>query len=228
MDKSKIDFGDWRVPTKWEDLTLQQFQDIKRYYENKDDKFDVRNIITILTNKSQDEVDALPLDFYEKILSKASFLLEEPKLPEPKPSITISGQTYSVNTMNQLKTGEYVAVEQYQRADKYNFAALLGILCRKKGEIYDSHFENEVLEERIKMFEKQPFINVYPIAAFFLTLWSILQMPFLLSLEVEEELNDLTAANTEILKRNGGCLAVSTKWRIKKLKKLKKSVLGIC
>lgn len=225
MNENRIDFGDWKVPTKWDEISLKEFQDIQRYYSEKDEMFDARNIIAILTDKNKDEVDALPLDFYEKILSKTSFLLEEPKLSEPKPSITISGETYTVNTMNKLKTGEYVAVEQWQKADKYNFAALLGILCRKNGEIYDSHFENEVLEERIKMFEQQPFINVYPIAAFFLTLYGMLSMPSRLSLEVEEGLNDI-AKDLETFANSGGSKRKSMKLR-KRLEKLKESIRNI-
>lgn len=85
-----------------------------------------------------------------------------------------------------------------------------------------------MFKEKIKMFESQPFLSVYPIASFFLTLYGMSQMPSQLSLEIQEEADDLIAANIENLKTNGACSAVFTKWRIKKLKKLKKSLLGIC
>ena len=51
-------------------------------------------------------------------------------------------------------TGEFVDVEGLIKDDKYNYAALLGILCRKDKEIYDDDFIADKLDDRIKMFEE--------------------------------------------------------------------------
>lgn len=36
MDNNKIDYGSWTVPTDWSQISLKQFQDIERYYDDKD------------------------------------------------------------------------------------------------------------------------------------------------------------------------------------------------
>ncbi len=162
-----IDYGKWKVPTKWEDLTLKQFQDIERYLNDKEQKFDIRKLIQIYTNKTEDEVFALPVDFLDLILTKMEFLKTKPEQKEPKNSVKINGETYTVHNENKLRVGEYVAVDTAMKGDGHNYAAMLAILCRKEDEIYDSHFENEVLEGRIKMWEQTPVMDVLPIVGFF-------------------------------------------------------------
>ena len=35
-NENVIDFGSWTVPSKWEDVTLKMFQEIEKYYSDKD------------------------------------------------------------------------------------------------------------------------------------------------------------------------------------------------
>ena len=58
-NENVIDFGSWTVPTSWDELTLKQFQEIEKYYSNKDKDFDIREVLHIFTNKTEDEIKAL-------------------------------------------------------------------------------------------------------------------------------------------------------------------------
>ena len=49
-NENVIDFGSWTVPTSWEEITLKQFQEIEKYYSNKDKDFDIRDVLHIFTN----------------------------------------------------------------------------------------------------------------------------------------------------------------------------------
>lgn len=221
-----IDLGSIDVPTSWNDISLKKFSDIERYYEDKDKDFDVREVLHILTDKSIDYINMLPAEFLDDILSKLTFLNKRPEEKQPTNEISIDGCTYKVNTMEKLKTGEYVSVDTVMKADKHNYAAILAILCRKEGEIYDSKFEAEVLEDRIKMFERQPVVNVLAIVGFFLQSYIVSVTPTLLSSKVEEAL-DLTRKNIESSHRNGEISKRSMKSAMKKLKKLEKSIKSI-
>ena len=224
--KDIIDYGEWTVPTSWNDVTLKTYQEIERYYEDKDKDFDLREVIHIITNHTIDEVNALPVEFLDSIMEKMSFLQESPSNEKSTNSVEIDGEVYTVHTENKLKVGEYIAADTAMKGDKHNYAAFLAILCRKDGEIYDSKFENEVLEDRIKLFEKQPVTNVLPIISFFLSLYITLQMPTLLSSKVMEAI-DLTRKDIEILQKNGAVSKRSMKSAMKKLKKLEKSISTI-
>lgn len=224
--KDIIDYGEWTVPTSWDDITLKTYQEIERYYEDKDKDFDLREVIHIITNHTIDEVNALPVEFLDSIMEKMSFLQESPSNEKSTNSVEIDGEVYTVHTENKLKVGEYIAADTAMKGDKHNYAAFMAILCRKDGEIYDSKFENEVLEDRIKMWEKQPVTKILPVVGFFLNLYIALQMPTLLSSKVMEAI-DLTRKDIETLQKNGAISKRSMKSAMKKLKKLEKSISTI-
>lgn len=228
MNKEKeiIDLGEWIVPTSWQDISLLKYQNIERFYNNKDEKFDLRQVLHIMCDKTEDEVNSLPLEALDIILDKLQFLQTPPVVGEPTNKIEISGETYIINTQNKLRTGEYIATDTILKDDRHNYAAILAILCRKPDEIYDSHFENEVIEERMKMFEEQPITKILQIINFFLLCCIVLNSPTQLSLKVEERI-DQELENIQNLKKNGEVSALSTKLLTRKLRKLKKRIKSI-
>lgn len=223
MEENIINLGEWNCPTKWEDITLKKYQEIDRFYEGSDKSFDIREVIHILCDKTVDEVNSLPIDFLNIILQKLSFLQEKPEEREPSNKIVISGETYSVNTMEKLKTGEYVQVDTVLKSDKHNYAAILAILCRKQGEIYDSNFEAEVLEDRIKMFEEQPVVNILPIVSFFLNCYMMSATPSLLYSKVEEAINHIQQ-NIDSSEKIGVFKRFFMNLQMRKLRKSLKSI----
>lgn len=220
------DFGSWNVPTSWNDITLKKYEEIERYYEGKDEKFDVRDVLNILTDKTEDEINALPAEFLDTILTHLIFLTTTPEVQEQTNKIVIDGEEYSVNIMEKLKLGEYVAIDNILKADKHDYASILAVLCRKQGEIYDSKFEAEVFDKRKEMYEKQPVTNILPIISFFLNLYiASKRFSHLYSL-VEEGIN-LTQQNIKNSELIGVSKKLSLNWQMRKLKKSLKSIKSI-
>ena len=153
-NENVIDFGSWTVPTSWDDVTLKMFQEIEKYYSDKDKNFDVREVLDIFTDHTRDEIDQLPINFTDKLLNELSFLKEQPKYGDASASIEIDGEKYSINVMEKLKTGEFVAIDTILKSDPHDYISILAVLCRKNGEIYDSKFEAELFDERKKLFAK--------------------------------------------------------------------------
>lgn len=226
VDENVIDFGSWIVPRSWNEVSLKMYQEIEKLYGDKDKRFDVRECLHIFTNKSIDEINALPLEFVDSLMNNLVFLKDSPEEKEPTNKVIIDGEAYIINTQNKLKVGEYVAADTAMKADKYNYAAILAILCRKDGEVYDSKFENEVLEGRIKMFEQVPITDVLAIIGFFLHLYMTLVIPSRLSSTIREGI-DLTRNNIETSHKNGELSKRSMKSLMKKLKKLERSLDNI-
>lgn len=221
-DENKIDFGEWKVPSSWDDITLKQFQEINRYYADKERKFDVRDVIDILTDKTMDEINQLPVDFLDIMFDKMSFLTEEPKADKPSNKIVIDNEEYQINVMEKLKTGEYVSVDAIMKGDRHDYASILAVLCRKKGEIYDSKFEAELFEERKKMFEEQPITKIIPLVGFFLNCLTLSVLPSQLYSQVEEAIN-LTRSNISSSTKIGAFRKRYLNWQVRKLEKLLKS-----
>ena len=225
-NENVIDFGSWTVPTSWEDVTLKMFQEIEKYYSDKDKKFDVREVLDIFTDHTRDEIDQLPINFTDKLLNELSFLKEQPKYGDASASIEIDGEKYSINVMEKLKTGEYVAIDAILKSDPHDYISILAVLCRKNGEIYDSKFEAELFEERQKLFAKQPIMKIMPLISFFLSLYILRMTHSQLYSEVEEGLN-LMEQNIESSRANADLSELSSRRLMKKLRKLRKSIKSI-
>lgn len=221
-NENVIDFGSWHCPTSWEEITLKQFQEIEKYYSNKDEKFDVRNVLDIFTDHTRDEIDQLPINFTDKLLNELSFLKEQPKYGDASPKIEIDGEEYCINVMEKLKTGEYVAIDTILKSDPHDYISILAVLCRKNGEIYDSKFEAEVFEDRQKLFAKQSIMKIMPVISFFLSLYILRMTHSQLYSEVEEGLN-LIQQNIDNSENLGVFKRHSLNSQMKKLRKLLKS-----
>lgn len=222
------DFGEWKVPSSWDDLTLGKFQELERLYDGDENerKFDVRDVLDLMTDRTKDEINELPIEFTDSLLRKMYWLHEQPQFGKPSNKITIDGVQYTVHNENEMKFGEYVALDTALKGDKHNYAAMLAILCRKDGEIFDAKFENEILPSRIEFWKNVSVMKVMPIVSFFLELSSMSLQVSQLSLEIQEGINHILK-HIETSKQNGVFSALYTKWQVRKLKKLQKSIKNI-
>ena len=222
------DFGEWKVPQSWDDLTLGKFQELERLYDGdeKERKFDVRDVLDLMTDRTKDEINELPIEFTDMLLRKMYWLHEQPDFGKPSNKITVDGVQYTVHNENEMKFGEYVALDTAMKGDKHNYAAMLAILCRKEGEIFDAKFENEILPSRIEFWKNVSVTKVMPIVSFFLELSSMSLQVSQLSSEIQEGINHILK-HIETSKRNGVFSALYTKWQVRKLKKLQKSIKNI-
>lgn len=222
------DFGEWKVPSSWDELTLGKFQELERFYDGDENerKFDVRDVLDLMTDRTKDEINELPIEFTDSLLRKMYWLHEQPDFGKPSNKITIDGVQYTVHNENEMKFGEYVALDTALKGDKHNYAAMLAILCRKEGEIFDAKFENEILPSRIEFWKNVSVMKVMPIVSFFLELSSMSLQVSQLSLEIQEGINHILK-HIETSKRNGVFSALYTRWQMRKLKKLQKSIRNI-
>ena len=221
------DFGEWKVPQSWDDLTLGKFQELERLYDGDEErKFDVRDVLDLMTDRTKDEINELPIEFTDSLLRKMYWLHEQPQFGKPSNKVTIDGVQYTVHNENEMKFGEYVALDTAMKGDKHNYAAMLAILCRKEGEIFDAKFENEILPSRIEFWKNVSVMKVMPIVSFFLELSSMSLQVSQLSSEIQEGINHILK-HIETSKQNGVFSALYTKWQVRKLKKLQKSIKNI-
>lgn len=221
-NENVIDFGKWTVPTSWDEITLKQFQEIEKYYSNKDKDFDIREVLHIFTNKTEDEINALPITFTNELMNKLMFLKDKPKDYESSNFIEIDGVRYGINVMEKLKTGEYVAIDTILKNDPHDYISIFAVLCRKDGEIFDSKFEAEEFDKRVELMGKQPAIKMLPLIAFFFNLYIVRMTHSQLYSEVEEGLN-LIQQNIDNSENLGVFKRLSLNSQMKKLRKLLKS-----
>ena len=207
-----MNFGEWKIADKWEDVSLRQFTELMKLNDN--GIKDVRDVIAILSDHTKDEINLLPIDFIESMMARLTFLNKAPEVNNSN-EIKIDGEVYFINVMEKLKFGEFVDVNSAIQSDALNYAAFLAILCRKKDEQYNDDFIANKLEERIEMYNKQPITKILPVIGFFLNLWRISKIPSQNCMtEIQQTANQLLK-DTEISLRSGGYKKLSLKQLMK-------------
>lgn len=220
------DFGEFNVPEKWEDINLKKFQQIMRLYESSENKPDIIDLISIITDKDKEIIKQLPMDFIDKIMVRLLFLNEPIKCDDSN-KITIDGEEYLINHMEQLKFMEYVDVNTLLDHDKLNYAGILSILCRKKDEEYNDDYISNILPKRLEMFENQPVTNIMPLIGFFLLLSDSFETHLQSCLtEGKYQIDQLLKDIGNSLK-NMGFKKYSMIWQMIRLKKLTKLAKNI-
>ena len=218
-----MDFGKINIPTKWEDITLKQFQELMKIYEQEDK--DILDILALFSGRDKKELKQMPKEFIDTMLVHLQFMNTTLEV-EPNSSIEINGETYKINYTEKLKFGEFVDVEGLIKDDKYNYAALLGILCRKDKEIYDDDFIADKLDDRIKMFEELSIDKALQLINFFLKLKlrSIAYTQKSLALQEGKELAESLVQSTRDLVKDGAGNMFDSIYVKRELKRLEKSL----
>ena len=207
-----MNFGEWKIADKWEDVSLKQFTELMKLNDN--GIKDVRDVIAILSDHTKDEINLLPIDFIESMMARLTFLNKAPEVNNSN-EIKIDGEVYFVNVMEKLKFGEFVDVNSAIQSDSLNYAAFLAILCRKKDEQYNDDFIANKLDERIEMYNNQPITKILPVIGFFLNLWRISKAPSQNCMtEIHQTANQLLK-DTETSLRSGGYKKLSLKHLMK-------------
>lgn len=218
-----MDFGSITIPDSWEKLTLNQLDGLMKLQKDAETNGKILSsldVLSLFTGKDREYLLSLPAEFISSLLARLVFLNTDIN-PTPKNDITINGETYKVNYTEKLTFGEYVDTNTIMSEQPDNHAAILAILCRKEGEVYDDSFVADKMDERMEMFGNAPAKDCMDIIAFFLTL----------SVNSGKCSQDyLTAAKSQIDQllehtRNSVKRGVGRKrsllWRMKTLRKLK-------
>lgn len=218
------DYGNITVPTSWEQITLGQFVKLMRLQEeeNKED-VSLIDIMAVLTGTDKKYIYSLPSDFANTIMAHLLFL-NKPLKEEPKAEVIIDGNLYKINYMEKLKFGEYTDANTVMANDKFDYASLLAILCRREGEIYDDDYIAEHLDERTEMWNNQPITKVYPLVCFFLTLSALSGKHLQHFMTEGEQAIDQLLTHIEDSLRNGvhkkfSLSYVKARWKLRKLRK---------
>lgn len=224
-EENIYDFKSWNVPTRWEEINLKTWSKIQQLYTENEDSSLVE-LISILCDKNRSEVQELPTSFLDIILTHLQFLYTPIPKVEPKPYIEIDGERYEINIMEKMRTGEYIDINTILKDDKYSYATILAILCRKKGEIYNDTYIAEKLDDRIKMFENLPITDILPVISFFLNSYLLLEVTTQLYSTIEDGIRDIRR-NIWVLRKSGEVSKSYMKSVEKTLKKLEESVKNI-
>ena len=218
------DFGNITVPTSWDEVKLKDFITLMKLQEEEGkEEVSIVDIMAVLTGTDKKYIYSLPSDFANTIMAHLLFL-NKPLKEEPKAEVIIDGNLYKINYMEKLKFGEYTDANTVMANDKFDYASLLAILCRREGEIYDDDYIAEHLDERTEMWNNQPITVVYHLVCFFLTLSALSGKHLERYMTEGEQAIDQLLTHIENSLKSGAVKKfslsyVKARWKLKKLRK---------
>ena len=217
------DFGKIKIPTKWEEVSLGQFEKIMKLTGGENKRVDVMSLLSILTGQDEDYINSLPANFVETLMAHLIFLNDNPRTYDHTSSqIKIGNDSYSIHFLEELKFGEYVEVNESIKNDPFDYSSILAVLCRKDGEAFDEDYVANKFKKRKEMFQQQPVTEILPLIGFFLKLSLLSRANSQGCLtELESATNQLLMhTNSSVSNGDGGKHSLS--WRMRTTQKLKK------
>ena len=218
------DFGSIKIQTKWEEVTLGQFEKIMKLTGGENNKrVDVMSLLSILTGQDEDYINSLPASFVETLMAHLIFLNDNPRTYDNTSNqIKIGNDFYSIQFLEELKFGEYVEVNESLKNDPLDYSSILAILCRKDGEAFDEDYVANKFKQRKEMFQEQPVTEILPLIGFFLKLFLLSRANSLHCLTELESATNQLLQHTNNSVSNGDGEKHSLNWRMRTTRKLKK------
>lgn len=165
----KINLGQYHVSESWDDVTLLQWQNyVRQASESEDNSVDIITTLETFSDIPRSVINQMPTDLFEMVVERLKWIKETPD-QTPSQSVEINGETYLINIMEKLKVMEYLDLNTVIENDRFNYAMIFSILCRKQGEEYDDDFKADKLPDRLEMFEQMNCVDGMKLIAFFLT-----------------------------------------------------------
>ena len=187
------------IPTKWSDITLVQYIEIRTHLKDYKGTLDEKiTLLSILTDKSEEYYSELPIKVLKEISNDLSFLQTEID-KSFSGSFKLKGVTFVV-TLNiaDLKASNYIDIINYLKdngADR-NIHKIMACLCKPKNKWYKK-IEMSKADMEVLFLNEMPITIAYPICSFFLNFWIDL-MP-VMQTYLEGEVNEIVKQTEKIV-----------------------------
>lgn len=146
----------------WQTITVAQYQRLYSIFKADYDALEKEvQIIALLSNKTETEVEALPLDAYKALRAKIAWAFE--KMPEGKP-IKRFGKYKVIRDVRDLDTGRYISINTFLQGDLVeNLHHLMACIIKPRWGKYDGNKHAEYAAAC----QDAPFLAMYQTAVFF-------------------------------------------------------------
>ena len=133
------------IKTSWDDITWKEYEQIEQII-NSDIPSDYKaiHLISILTNKSTDEIEEIPVTEFRKLVTKLEFLYTQPKKRTHKMEYSINGRDYIfTGKVNDISTSQYIDYRSYIQEDNMDVVKLFSCFLVPKNHTYNDGYDIE-------------------------------------------------------------------------------------
>ena len=128
------------------------------------------SILALLTDRTEDDLLALPLSEFRDLMDGAEFLLLPAEPAELRRSYKVGDFTLvPVRDFRKMTAGQFIAFRQFHRAGDAFTAERLSTLLVPKGKEYGEGYDSDAVVEAIRT--ELPYADALALSAFFLDRW---------------------------------------------------------
>lgn len=140
----------------YDKLTISKYRQLMNLEKGEDDTAYGINILSVLSDYTEDELLEMPMDEFEKLMSKTSFLYKEVEKLDWKhlgKTITINGKKYNIiKDARKMTAGQYIDYKTYMKqVDKFLeiIPYLLTVFVIPEGCKYNDGYDVEDLAKEL-------------------------------------------------------------------------------
>lgn len=137
----------------YDKLSLGKYQEIKNLCEGRvvDDEIQTK-ILAILTDKTEDEIDHLPIVECREMAHRTGFLYDAKVNVHPLAKTYLVGdfKVSLVRDFRKIETGQYIDFQTYAQDVEHRLVELLSVILVPKGHRYNEGYDLAELQEAIR------------------------------------------------------------------------------
>lgn len=139
------------IKNNWDEITWKEYEHIEQIL-NTDIPLDYKTVhlISVLTGKSVEELEVLPISQFQKLLPALEFLQTEPETHTHQFEYTINGREYDFRgKIDELTTAQYIDYRAYMDEEDKDVIKLMSVFLIPKGHDYNDGYDMEQVKSDI-------------------------------------------------------------------------------
>lgn len=155
-----------KIKDNWGDITLNEFIELELIL-NSDipDSYRTTNILSLLSNRSTEELENLPAVEFVNLANKLNFITEAPKPNKVKNKYKINNNTYILKAdISNITTAQYMDYQAYNKEIPLDLAKIIACWIIPSGHEYNDGYD---MQEVFKDAGDMPLIDALGISFFF-------------------------------------------------------------
>lgn len=139
------------IKNNWDDITWREYEQIEQIL-NTDIPSDYKavHLVSVLTGKSVEELEVLPISQFQKLLPALEFLQTEPETHTHKFEYNINGREYDFRgKIDELTTAQYIDYRAYMSEEDKDVIKLMSVFLIPKGHDYNDGYDMEQVKSDI-------------------------------------------------------------------------------
>ena len=139
------------IKNNWNEITWNEYEQIEQII-GADIPSDYKTVvlISILSGKSINEIENLPIAQFQRLLPALEFLKEQPKLHKHKFNYTVNGREYEFRgQLTDITTAQYIDYRTYISEEEKDIVKLFSCFLIPKGHDYNDGYDIERVKSDI-------------------------------------------------------------------------------